>query len=189
MLPIANIMGPKVIAICGLKRSGKDTAADFICESGYLKFRFADPLKHIIKYLFSFTDNEIEGSSKDVVHDKWQVKPRTLLQYIGTDVMQYGIQDIVPNIGRTFWAENLCERIKNETKVVIPDLRFVHEVDVLMKNFQDVCIIKVTRNTIQNDSDHVSESEFLNIKPRFEIKNNGSLEQLQKEIDICISQI
>ena len=63
---------PNIIAICGYKRSGKDTVANFIVENyGYEHYKLATPLKECIQQLFGFTREEMEGHLKEEVNDIW----------------------------------------------------------------------------------------------------------------------
>mgnify|MGYP003705863213 FL=1 len=68
-----------------------------------------------------------------------------------------------------------------DKNIVIADVRFNHEVNILKKhNFN---IIKINRNIELNDS-HISENEIKLIKHiDYEIDNNGSKEQLYSQFD------
>ena len=43
---------PQIIGLCGLKGSGKDTAASFLLEEGWARISFADPLKDLTASVF-----------------------------------------------------------------------------------------------------------------------------------------
>lgn len=175
---------PRIIAICGLKRSGKDTIADTLCTCfEYDKVKIASPLKDALKILFQFTDKQVEGAEKDMIDPRWGVEPRKLLQFIGTEVMQFQIQEILPNVGRTFWIKRLIdEHINNRNNsnrhIVIPDLRFKHEYDVLAKH--DAVFWRVERFQKENHNDtHSSEREYLDIPVDDVIINHGSKTDLE----------
>jgi hypothetical protein len=104
----------RVVAICGRKRTGKDTLAALFVERGFTHMKFASPLKAGLCAIFGFTENQIEGDAKDVVDPKWGVSPRLAMQWMGTDVMQHRIGDIMPHVGRGFWAMQLINRIRSE---------------------------------------------------------------------------
>jgi hypothetical protein len=173
---------PRIIAICGLKRSGKDTIADTLCTFfEYEKVKIASPLKNALKILFQLTDNQVEGPEKDLIDPKWGIEPRKLLQFIGTEVMQFQLQEILPNVGRTFWIKRLIdEHIDNGSHghIVIPDLRFKHEYEVLAKH--DAVFWRVERfQKGQHNDAHSSEKEYLDIPVNDVIINYGSKTDLE----------
>jgi hypothetical protein len=177
-------MTSRIIAICGLKRSGKDTIADFLCQHyGYEKIKIAAPLKNGLKAMFGFTDEQIEGDDKDVVDPRWGVEPRKVMQFFGTEVMQYQVQTLLPNIGRTFWIQSLVQQYiqPHPSKLyVIPDLRFHHEYDILAE--YGVEFWRVERTTNKNKScEHVSEQEYLSI-PVSKVYLNDTKEKLYNDI-------
>lgn len=183
---------PRIIAICGLKRSGKDTIADYLCSHyGYTKIKIASPLKKGLQVMFGFTDEQLETNKKDEIDPRWNVKPRQLMQFLGTDVMQYQLQQIIPDIGRKVWIKSLIEEHLNQQEndknklYVIPDLRFLHEHEELSK--YDTVFWRVDRiselQKLNHACDlHVSEKEYLNI-PVSHIFKNETRQDLFKHID------
>jgi hypothetical protein len=158
---------PKIIAICGFKRSGKDTIADYLCKHhGYTKIKISAPLKDGLKSFFGFTDEQLESDIKDKVDPVWGVTPRSVMQYFGTEVMQYQIQTLVPGIGRNFWIKRLVSECigDKEKRFVIPDMRFRHEYDMLKTH--GALFWRVERAlpaSFINTEVHASEKEFLDI--------------------------
>lgn len=131
---------PHIVAICGARRAGKDTAAaHLVSKHGYRLEKIATPLKDMLIGVFDFSPEELETDDKDRIHDKWKCTPREIMQYFGTDVFQFGLQAVVPDIGRSFWARKLVDRIHRErvscpgARFVISDVRFQHEVDALLE--------------------------------------------------------
>ncbi len=178
-------MTPSIIAICGLKRSGKDTIADVLCECyGYEKAKIATPLKDALKILFKLSDAQVEGNEKDIIDPRWGVEPRRLMQFIGTEVMQYQLQELLPDVGRTFWIKRLIEEHITQNKgtnkkIVIPDLRFKHEYDLLSK--YNAVFWRVERFYNDNIHEtHSSELEYLDIPVEHIFKNEGSKAQLEQ---------
>ena len=84
--------------------------------------------------MFGFTNEEIENDEKDIVNKKWGVSPRTVMQFIGTELFQYKIQEILPDVGKKFWINSLIESLKQSENYVISDLRFLHEYEELKKH-------------------------------------------------------
>lgn len=175
-------MNKQLIAICGYKRSGKDEIANYITEHmGFKHVKIAEKLKKVVQLLFDFDD--VETSGKEETSHGWSITPRRAMQFVGTDVMQYKIQELMPDIGRTFWIRDLIKRnvINKNDKIVISDLRFVHEYNVLLE--YDPLILRVVRpDIIQNDS-HESENEFMNIPYHYEIVNDKGIKELHEQIN------
>jgi len=182
-------MVPKVIAICGVMRSGKDTIANYICEKyDYKHVKIADTLKKTVSVLFGFTQEQLECESKDSIDKSWGITPRAAMQFLGTEIMQYEIQKLLPNIGRKFWISSVVAKLNSKDVYVISDMRFVHEYEYLVEHFQkeNVYVIKVQRPNIVS-SQHASEKEFEQIKEDILIVNDSCISSLQKKIDDLLS--
>jgi hypothetical protein len=188
---ITKKMTPKIIAICGLKRSGKDTIADTLCQRyGYEKVKIATPLKEALKTMFQFTDAQVEGNEKDAIDPRWGVEPRRLMQFIGTEVMQFHLQEVLPNVGRKFWIQRLVEEhiSPNNKIIVIPDLRFQHEYELLSE--YNTMFWRVERFDQEANADtHSSEREYLDIPVQHIFKNNSSKECLEQSVIDTMSQL
>lgn len=182
-----------IIAICGPKRSGKDTIADhLISKYNYEKIKIADPLKSVTKELFGFTEDQIgETDAKDIIDERWGITPRKALQFFGTEVMQYKIQELLPDIGRKFWINRLVAGLPmKDSKYVISDLRFLHEYEELYKKTKDnLCIIKVFRPDKTDEKDtHVSELEYKEIKEDILLINDGNIGDLLVKLDNALTR-
>jgi len=74
---------------------------------------------------------------------------------------------------------------KSNTKVVISDIRFLHESNKVKE--LGGTLIKINRDTEHNEySEHPSELEYKEIKCDYEINNNGNIGELYKEIDLIM---
>ena len=184
---------PRLVAICGKRRSGKDTIADMLCtEYGYQKIRIADPLKKVVKILFGYEDDQLECDFKDVLDPRWGVSPRQVMQYMGTEVMQEHIQQLLPDIGRKFWIRSLIHTHLEKAadnpsmRLVIPDLRFLHEEEELRK--YGVTIWKVHRRDVEAHACdlHVSEKEWQSIHHDVLIENHGNVDALKQVVQKSI---
>lgn len=184
----------QIIAIMGFKRSGKDTLADHIVKGyGYKKMSIAEPLKEACKLLFGFSDDQVNTNEKDVPIEHWDnLTSRQILQFFGTEMMQYKLKELMPNMGRLFWMHNLYNRIENNDndKIVIADLRFKHEFNYLVEKYgrQNVKCIKVWRDSVTNSIKdmHVSEREWLEIESDYSLTNNSSIDDFTKKYDELI---
>lgn len=177
----------RVIAICGFKRTGKDTVANYIANKyNYHKCRIAEPLKQICKYLFDLRDEQMEDDEKELVDERWGVSPRKIMQFFGTEIMQKEIQKVIPSIDRNFWINKFIHQQQSHCKpIVISDLRFMHEYNALYKEYGDkLIVIKILKQQYDRVNDtHVSETEWENIPATYEIENNSTLEVLYKKVD------
>jgi hypothetical protein len=175
-----------IIALCGKKRCGKDTVANYICDkySEYKNLKISQQLKDVIKIMFDFNDDQIETDLKDIVDPNWNVTPRKTMQFIGTELMQYEIQKILPDMGRLFWIKSFINKhiINKNNKIIISDLRFYHEYEELKKYNTIFVKIEKNGNNLEEDT-HSSEMDFLKIPPDYIINNRGSLEDLKINIE------
>jgi hypothetical protein len=182
----------KILGICGKKRSGKDTAGEYLIEKyGYIRYAFGDPVKDICRVMFKFTEDQLYGDKKEIVDQRWGITPRESFQKIGTDFGQQALHKIIPGITgqvrtRQFWTKHfqlwVNEQLKNnpDIKLVITDVRFKHEAKII-KEFGG-SIIKIERDGLSKDK-HISETELENVSASI-VKNNGTLEDLYKKLDI-----
>ena len=186
-----------VIAVCGARRAGKDTVAKVLEERyAFVNLKFARYLKDMIRSGFGLTDDEVEGNAKDIVHPVYGVTPRAIMQFIGTDVMQYSLQNILPGVGRVFWANRLLMDVKQRFKesvnrLVISDLRFLHEYEALRKSSIEegykLLVIKVQRHQPHDQKDnqldmHVSEKEWDTIPHDIYMDNNTTREAFEQRV-------
>jgi dephospho-CoA kinase len=183
----------RIVAICGEKRSGKDVLAKHLVEKyGCIQISFAQHLKDIVKLIFNFTDGQLgiggcNDYDKDVVDDKWGISPRKAMQFFGTEVLQDKIQELIPNIGRDYFANNLLSKMNNDEKYVISDLRFLHEYEKI--KHLDILIVRVSRPFTNDESlvKHVSETEFLDIPFDLNIMNDYTINEMYKQFDDFIN--
>ena len=176
-----------IIGLVGKKRVGKDTVADFLCKKyGFIKYGFADPIKEIAKIMFDFSTDE---SLKEVIDERWGISPREFYQKFGTEYGQFIMPQHFPKIfndidKKGFWVKRFqiwYEKNKDKN-IVITDIRFMHEYEEIKK--MGGYIIKIVRDTGLVDN-HVSEN--FNIDIPVTIKNNGSKEDLFRQIVYLIN--
>lgn len=186
-----------IIGICGQINTGKDTVADILCgEYGFLRVSFADPIKIFCLKMFPdlLDDKILWGPSPERTP-----KTRELLQQLGTEVAR----KFDPNV----WVKHTFLRIQQLQKtgidpmnrlaptkpgrsVVIPDIRFLNEVQKLRKI--KAHLIKLTRpgnyklaGTKTSARKHVSETGIALIPSELfftHINNNGSIKDLRSKI-------
>lgn len=97
-----------LIGLVAPKRSGKDTAANYLSTSyGFRKYNFADPLKKGIGEMFGLSYDQLDGEGKEKIDPYWGVTPRELFQKIGTELFQYELPKVIDQFkdqGRNFWV-------------------------------------------------------------------------------------
>ena len=178
----------KIIAITGLKGSGKDTTADYIIKNydNWEKDSFAGTLKDAVSSIFGWDrkmlagetpqDREIRETRDDYWSEKlgFEVTPRIVLQKLGTDCLRC-------HFHQNIWVDSLERKIRNTTKnVIITDCRFKNEIDML-RNL-GATIIRVERDTLPEWFEKVGE---LNTKGY----NNAGIINLVPEVkNIHISE-
>ena len=129
----------RIIALTGLKGSGKDTTADYIIKnySNWEKDSFAAVLKDITSVLFGWDRKMLAGETvedrakREEKDEYWSKKfgrditPRNMLQFLGTDVLRTHLHEDI-------WVNALERKILNTDKnIIITDCRFKNEIDML----------------------------------------------------------
>ncbi len=164
----------RIVAVCGGKRTGKDTIADYLVEHhGYTKVSIAGKLKELVYPLLGFQSEEEAEEAKDIPMNSSGVTPRRVLRYIGTDSL--------PERAKRIWVRLMIESMDPEKKYVISDLRFLHEEEELSRF--NPFIIQVTRPSSLPEDSHISENEWNLVKPDVRVSNDGSLEDLLEKIE------
>lgn len=160
--------------------AGKDSMASFMEEySGFQILRFADALKEAACTIFGWDRAQLEDLTFKMSKDEfWGETPRVLLQRMGTEAMR-------ENIRKDIWVKALERRIRDSayTKIVIPDVRFVNEVEAV-KAWGGYAV-KVVRpnftppNATAQQLQHKSETELDTYDGWFAtVVNDGDLDLL-----------
>lgn len=178
-----------IFGILGKKGHGKDTVSDYLVENyGFEKEALATPLKNACREIFNFTDEQLYTNLKEEVDPYWGIKPRIILQWLGTDVLRKEINKIIPGIDDNIWINSLILKYKNKQKdnpnldMVVSDCRFPNEIRELHK--LGCIIIKINRPSLVNNDEHESEKNIDLIKDYdYEIINDGTLDELYDKID------
>ena len=163
-----------IIGVAGYKGAGKDTIANVLQTSfGFEKMSFAQPIKDIVhdtfgidKAILSGDDGEREFRETSI--PEWfYLSPRDMMQKIGM-----AFRD---NLNKDIWIKVLENKIKNTKKnIVIPDVRFENEVDMI--NNYGFCV-GVKRPGYNGDA-HRSEHGLDNVELPMVFNNDKSQEML-----------
>lgn len=175
-----------VIALCGRAGAGKDAfAAPLLEDVAVVGLKFARPLKDAILALFPHMDERhVDGDLKDTVDPSTGATPRSLMQVIGTDLLQHGLKDRFPCVGRGIFANALLGRVRQTARdVVVTDMRFPHElaaVRSLASRTTTVTVVKVVRRgQAPVDGLHESETPIPDEDCDVVVNNDGSLADLR----------
>lgn len=190
-------MNKRVYAIVGRKRCGKDTAADYICEKlNCKKHALATPLKELVCSLFQIDMEQLDEYKNEAWtlkaqktnkedYSVWEntlnVSFRSILQICGDSQKAF--------FGIDCYMRKLHEKLIHEDTVVVPDVRLVEEQKWLMNN-TNVTFIKIVRNVkLDNDSTHRTEIEVDKLGYDVLIDNNGTIEELYRQLDNVIKDV
>jgi hypothetical protein len=165
----------KVILISGKAQHGKDTCGNFfdieLRAKGFSTqiMHFGDALKYVCSQYYNWNGEKDEAG-------------RTLLQYIGTDVV--GAKN------PAYWAEfvvGVLSMFENEWDyVLIPDCRYPIEVDTVKKKF-NTTVLRVFRPDFDNgltetQKNHPSEVDMDTYDFDFALLNNSTVENFREKL-------
>ena len=175
--------GQYVVAIGHKAQSGKDTAADALVEhKGYRKVCFADPVRELTMNLYPSVRHDVALHGWDMAKIRFP-HVREALQNVGMACRE--------TFGSGFWANQARDRIieflHSGEAVVVPDLRFFSEVDMLRtlgRTMQaSVILVRIDRPdrpTITGAS-HTSEIELDMYQGWDKVyTNDGTVEDLKQ---------
>lgn len=168
-----------IIGISGKKRSGKDTVAQILVEEfGFTRLAFADVIKAAVYRLdpiISLTGLRLQYI---VDTDGWELakeypEVRRLLQVFGSEVGR-------DMIDAQIWIELTLNGVKKSANIVISDVRFQNEAEEI--KYQGGDVWRITKATGEFIDTHRSETELDSWNFDQYIPNNGSLEDLRREV-------
>ena len=200
----------KIIGICGLAGSGKDTIGDALVNNlpNWEKVSFASHLKDVTALLFGFDRKMLAGETPEdrAIREQpdkfWSEKmgkdftPRYALQYLGTNLLRNQLH-------QNIWVDCLERKIlESDKNVVITDVRFPNEINmirnvggeiwrvergVLPQWWETALYYNTQPNTLEIPSEFngVHESEWRWVgydRPNHIFKNDGTIEDLEKKV-------
>lgn len=159
----------KLYGITGYKQAGKDTVGQLICRCHLpltnVRHNFADALKE-----------EVAKACGTTVFDIEKQKPafRTILQWWGTDFRR-------KMSGDNYWLIKWLTKARTlpASVMMCTDVRFLNEARIIKE--VGGTLIRVKNDRVKSDG-HASETEQDLILCDVTIDNNGSLEELEKEV-------
>ena len=172
----------RIVLISGKARSGKDVTAkiikEYLLKAGkrVLIIHYADFLKEFCRINYGYR------GIKDAAD-------RYILQHVGTDIVRKNNPDTWVNI-----MVELLKGVRTEFDfVLIPDVRFENEIDVIKRNFDDVFCLDIVRDNFDNGlttSQKLHPSEMGLPECDFDkiIYNDGDLLDLKKSVVDVVSR-
>lgn len=128
-----------VVGLVGRARVGKDTIARHLVETQeYTLHRLARPIKEACMALYGWSPETLESAAKDVVDPVWGLTPR--------DAMVHLTHTLQDKMGPLFFARRLFESLPSGARVVIPDVRYKHDIDEIHR--RGGVTIKITRQGV-----------------------------------------
>lgn len=188
-----------LIGLIGKKGVGKDTVADYLVETQkYQKLAYADPLKSACRELFSFSEEQLNGNLKEEIDPYWKVSPRQVFQFVGTELFRTEMKRLIPDIENNFWISCMERRLltlfKSDQKpnIVVSDLRFPNEVDLIKKH--GGFTVKIIRSLNENKSPssinyHSSETLTESLKSDFLLENLSTKDSLFENMDRILKSL
>lgn len=193
----------RLIGICGLARSGKDTAAYYLSmEMGLYKYAFAEPLKHMLKSVFG---DHFHDGDREAIEPVSGVSFRKLMQTLGTE---WGRNQVNPqlwtNLVQEKWEwikagaprdlpRGVCKDLPQAdaatapySGLVISDVRFENEAQWIRDQGGLVLHIHRPGPRPVGVDKHASEAGVARREGDYAIYNGGSLDSFYKELSIFI---
>lgn len=184
-----------IVGLCGRKRVGKDTIANYLVNTyGFAQTAFADPIKKGLSVML-----EDYSYVLPVVFDRHDLKeaqilglgdgnitPRHLMATLGTE---WGRDLVADNI----WTQALLYRLNKMYRgprgftVVVSDVRFRNEALALLG--RGAALWQVTRPGFGDDNTHRSEQERLDDLCIKHIENEGTVQDLCTRVDSLMAEL
>lgn len=178
----------KILMISGKSGSGKDELGvqlkkTLLTENkSVLTIHFGDAVKFFLKEYYHWDGKKDEHGRK-------------MLQLLGTEIMRKNYP--------TYWAE-LVAKFVNATKtnwdyVIIPDWRFVNELQTMRYFNKDIVTIRINRyegdvpyinpSLTEAQAQHISECELDDYSFDWYVDNDGELTDLQNSAKELLKEI
>ena len=168
-----------LIGFSGKKGSGKSYFANYLVNNKlFIKLSFASPLKEITKILFNLSDEDVKDPiKKELINPKFNASPRELMQWLGTDIMREEFNKKF-NYSGSIWIDSVKDKVKtlldNNKDVVIDDVRFQNEVDMIHSLGGIVINLHNDLDDTLNNSTSTHSSENQKLTFNYEFVNDKS---------------
>jgi hypothetical protein len=168
-----------IIGLHGAAGSGKDTAAEMLMADGYAWYSFAMPIKAALNAMFGWDMSMWEDRVwKETVIPQLGKSPRYLAQTLGTE---WGRELINPDLWTILGQEAVVQCIANGTSLVISDVRFENEAEMI--RCHGGSIVHIYRDGVEEVEDHASEAGIRFHPADVFLDNSGTMEELVLEME------
>lgn len=189
-------MKPLLLGVYGKARSGKDTAADYLCAKLRLsKYAFAEPLKQMLTAAFG---DHFHYGDREQICKEAGISYRQLMQLLGTE---WGRNQVNPNLWVNLVAKR-WEAIKDgtlwdtrglvtgtATGMILSDVRFDSEAHWIKS--QGGVIIEITRPELEEPVGIQGHQSEAGINPAFTditVINSKDLPYLYATLDSVVEE-
>jgi hypothetical protein len=162
-----------IVGICGAIGSGKDTIAQYICDSrGFVRVSMAAALKDAAAIIFGWDRDMLEGITRDhrarreEVDPFWAERlgrpdfsPRAALQILGTELFRN-------NFHSETWVIAAERKIMQSKNVVISDIRFPNEVEMIRRHNGQIWHVRKGEDPVwwQCAKDHIVGYDSMHVR-------------------------
>lgn len=173
-----------IILIAGKSGAGKNKVQDIIEEicfhdaKPYMSMAFAVQLKEHLSRMFDIPLNHFYDEKLKEYPFKF---PRELMNIVGTDLFRNSFDK---NVWVKLWCKTIKKCYKNSEVVIVPDLRFKNEMEIVKEEFSNdytVISLYVKRDSC-NKFGYESENSLTSNDCSYIIDNNGTLEELETQV-------
>ena len=162
-----------IICLIGKQRAGKDTTADYlVAKYGFTKVSLAGKVKEIARDLFGMEEKQ-RGLLIDIGMKMREIDPDVWVKYVIRTIREQGLKD-----------------------VVIPDVRFLNEVDHFQRLNAVFARVSATYPVRSKREGYTPEYEFDRSEieldgliPDYTIPNNSTLAALYWRIDDMMADL
>lgn len=174
----------RLVAFVGPAGCGKSTAADALCEQGWVRAKFADPLKNMMRAYyqscgiddFQYIEARVEGDLKEepdpFLHGR---TPRHAMQTLGTE---WGRNLISTELWVRAWEHRVTMLGAAGADVVVDDCRFPNEAAAVRRLGGRVVQILGREKGLCK----LHESEKMDFEPDMKVANLGKLSAFTNDV-------
>lgn len=176
---------PLIICICGKAGSGKSTVGDYFFNlfNEYGSKVIVSPYtKYLKKYISDITGNIVDNN----------YKPRDLLQNLSNELIKNIMHD------KDFFVRREIEDINFYSYffdvIIIDDVRFPREIEILKEKFSNVISVGIYRNNYDNNltskqKNDITETSLDNYNKYDYIINNDNINELKNRVKDIVLDI
>lgn len=168
----------RLIGLIGRARVGKDTVAEHLrTYHNFSQYAFADPMKDMLEVVFG---DCFRTGDREAPIDWLGKSPRHLMQTLGTE---WGRDCIHPDLWTLLGEFQIKGAIQFGYNLVISDVRFHNEADMILRHGGELWQIVRDGATV---AEHISEqAQWVNYDCHT-LNNNGTLDQLYRNVDLLL---